>query len=63
VVIVNPAGTGNDIFTISARLAPLPPSNDFISAFPSAFFPPKKYTYLPGIYISSEIRLIGIVAK
>src|SRR5262245_30067352 len=34
------------MFVISARLAPLPPSSARMSAFPSAFPAPKKYTYL-----------------
>src|SRR5947208_9752858 len=44
--MVNPGGTGMPILHISARLAPLPPSNSFIDPSPSAVFPPKKYTCL-----------------
>ena len=35
VEIVNPGGTGSPSFTISARLAPLPPSRSFWSLSPS----------------------------
>ena len=35
VEIVNPGGTGSPILTISARLAPLPPSRSFWSLPPS----------------------------
>ena len=35
VVTVNPSGTGTPIRVISATLAPLPPSRDFIEALPS----------------------------
>src|SRR5205823_3854095 len=34
--MVKPAGTGSPKLAISARLAPLPPSNSFIFALPSA---------------------------
>ena len=34
VLIVNPGGTGNPSFTISARFAPLPPSRSFWSLSP-----------------------------
>ena len=42
---MNPGGTGNPTFVISARPAPLPPSTSFILPLPSALPPPKKYTY------------------
>ncbi len=35
VVMVNPGGTGNPMFVISARLAPFPPSRSFMSLLPS----------------------------
>src|SRR5262245_10111694 len=44
--MVNPGGTGSPMRHISARFAPLPPSNGFIVPFPSVLRP-KKYTYLP----------------
>src|SRR5271165_2089751 len=44
VVIVKPGGTGRPRFAISARLAPLPPKRLRISAEPSAFPAPKRYT-------------------
>src|SRR5262245_50619293 len=44
--MVNPPGTGRPISVISARPAPLPPSNSFCEPSPSARPPPKKYTYL-----------------
>ena len=40
VEIVKPGGTGNPMFVISARLAPLPPSRYFCSRPPSS----KAYT-------------------
>src|ERR1017187_1982459 len=46
VVMVNPGGTGTPMLVISARFAPLPPSRFFMSLFPSALPPPKKYTRL-----------------
>ncbi len=35
VVMVNPGGTGRPRLLISARFAPLPPSNSFMSLLPS----------------------------
>src|SRR4029078_4417874 len=43
--MVNPGGTGSPMRDISARFAPLPPSNGFIEPFPSAFLFPNMYTY------------------
>src|SRR6184192_1137548 len=44
--MVKPGGTGNPALVISARPAPLPPRSSFILPLPSAFPPPKEYTYL-----------------
>ena len=42
VVMVKPAGTGNPMLDISARPAPFPPSNSFISLVPSVSCSEKK---------------------
>ena len=52
VVIVNPGGTGNPIRAISARFAPLPPSNSLCFASPSVFLP-KSYTYLMSLALDA----------
>jgi hypothetical protein len=39
--MVNPGGTGKPMRHISARLAPLPPSSDFIVPLPSVLLPKK----------------------
>src|SRR5580692_9994662 len=44
--MVNPGGTGNPAFVISANPAPLPPSTSFILPLPSALPPPNEKTYL-----------------
>src|SRR5436305_1800778 len=49
--MVKPGGTGSPARVISATPAPLPPSSFFISAVPSDFPAPKKYTYwIPGFF-------------
>ena len=45
--MVNPGGTGSPIEAISARFAPLPPSNSRRVALPSVLVP-NAYTYLLG---------------
>ena len=46
VLIVNPGGTGSPMEAISARFAPLPPSNSRIVAFPSVLVPNSKTNLL-----------------
>src|SRR5262245_37505369 len=43
--MVKPGGTGRPRFAISARPAPLPPSNSRMLERPSALPPPKTYTH------------------
>src|SRR3990172_7350117 len=56
VVIVKPGGTGMPRLVISARSHPFPPRRSRIPADPSAFPPPKKYTYLT---IGRDLPLVG----
>src|SRR6058998_3986431 len=58
--MVKPAGTGNPIFVISARPAPLPPSRSRQVPSPSAL-PAPKNTPIFSLYAS--LSIIGVVER
>src|SRR6185312_11263880 len=59
--MVKPGGTGRPRLDISARLAPLPPSNSRRPALPSALPSPNRYTHLPAFAAAEDFTVFAVL--